>query len=150
MKSGTFRIDGMVAWHAAHGLSASSVLAGAALLLTLMAYLGKLPFDLSEAEQELTGGVLVEYGGRRLALFKWAQFVRWLVVAWLAVEVFAPTPLPPLPGTAVTVLKVLGLFAVVSALEAVAARLRIQHARVFLFNVAFLIVFAIAFALIGA
>jgi formate hydrogenlyase subunit 4 len=150
LKAGTFRLDAMVAWQAAHGLSASSALAAAAVFLSLLAYLGKLPFDLSEAEQELTGGVLVEFGGRRLALFKWALFVRWLVVAWLVVEVFVPTPLPPAAGILVTVLKVLVLFAVLAALESLVARLRIQHARVFLFNVAFLIVFAIAFALIGA
>lgn len=150
LKAGTFRLAEMVAWHVAHGPSVSLALAGLAVLLALLAYLGKLPFDLSEAEQELMGGVLVEFGGRRLALYRWALFVRWLVVAWLVAETFAPTPLPALLAVPFTVLKVFVLFCLAAVLESLVARLRIEHARVYLVQIAFLLALAIAFALIGA
>jgi formate hydrogenlyase subunit 4 len=150
LKAGTFRLDALVAWQAAHGPSVSAALAAAAVLVVLLAYLGKLPFDLSEAEQELTGGVLVEYGGRSLALWRWALFTRWLVVAWLAAEVFLPTPAPPLAGVPLALFKVLALFSAAAAAETLAARLRLDQARTVLTQVAFLIVFAITFALIGA
>jgi len=150
LKAGTFRLDQLVLWQAAHGPSVSSVLAALAVLMALLAYLGKLPFDLSEAEQELTGGVLVEYGGRSLALWRWALFVRWLVVAWLAAEVFLPTPAPLALGVPLAVVKVLVVFALAAGAETLFARLRLDQARSVLTQVAFLIVFAVTFALIGA
>jgi len=150
IRAGTFRLDALVAFQAAHGSGVSSVLAAAAVLLVLLAYLGKLPFDLSEAEQELTGGVLVEYGGRSLALWRWALFVRWLVVAWLAAEVFLPTPASIALGLPLALAKVLALFGLAAAAETLAARLRLDQARAVLTQVAFLIVFAVTFALIGA
>jgi formate hydrogenlyase subunit 4 len=150
LKAGTFRLDALVAWQAAHGPGVSSVLAAAAVLLVLVAYLGKLPFDLSEAEQELTGGVLVEFGGRSLALWRWALFVRWLVVAWLAAEVFLPSLLSPALGVPLALGKVLLLFVAASAAEALVARLRLDQTRAVVTQVAVLIVFAVTFALIGA
>ena len=150
LKAGTFRLDALVAFQAVQGPSVSAVLAAAAVLIVLLAYLGKLPFDLSEAEQELTGGVLVEYGGRSLALWRWALFVRWLVVAWLAAEVFLPTPAPFTLGVPLALAKVLALFGVAAAAETLIARLRLDQARTVLTQVAFLIVFAVTFALIGA
>ncbi len=150
IRAGSFRLEAIVQWQAAHGPSVSSVLAAAAVLLVLLAYLGKLPFDLSEAEQELTGGVLVEYGGRSLALWRWALFVRWLVVAWLAAEVFLPTPVPLALGVPLALVKVLALFALAVVGETLMARLRLDQARAVLTQVAFLIVFAVTFALIGA
>lgn len=150
LKAGTFRLAEIVAWQGAHGPGVSGVLAGVGVLLALLGYMGRLPFDLSEADQELMGGTMIEFGGRRLALLRWTLFVRWLVVAWLVAEVFAPTPLPFLPGLLVTALKVLVLFALASAMSALVARLRIDHVRAFLVQVGLLMVFAVVFALIGA
>ncbi len=150
LRAGSFDLAAIVAWQAAHGPGVSSVLAAAAVLLVLLAYLGKLPFDLGEAEQELTGGVLVEAGGRTLALWRWALFVRWLVVAWLAAEVFLPTPAPLAWGAPLALLKVGALFAAASAAETLATRLRLDQARRVLTRTGLLIVFAVTFALIGA
>jgi formate hydrogenlyase subunit 4 len=150
LKAGTFRLDEIVAWQSARGPGVSGVLAGAGVLLALLGYMGRLPFDLSEADQELMGGTMAEFGGRRLALLRWTLFVRWLVVVWLVAEVFAPTPLPFLPGLLVTALKVLALFALSSALSVLMARLRIDHVRAFLVQVGLLMGFAVVFALIGA
>jgi formate hydrogenlyase subunit 4 len=150
LKAGSFRLDEIVAWHAAHGPGVSGVLAAAGLLLALLGYMGRLPFDLPEADQELMGGSSVEFGGRRLALLRWTLFVRWLVVAWLAAEVFLPLPLPFALAVPAAVIKVAVLFVVVAAASALVARLRIDHARAFLVQVGLLMTFAIVFALIGA
>jgi formate hydrogenlyase subunit 4 len=150
LKAGSFRLAEAVAWQAAHGPGVSGVLAGVGVLLALLGYMGRLPFDLPEADQELMGGTTIEFGGPRLALLRWTLFVRWLVVAWLVAEVFAPTPLPPALGIPVTVVKVLVLFAVSSAASALVARLRIDHTRAYLMQVGLLMGFAVVFALIGA
>jgi formate hydrogenlyase subunit 4 len=150
VKAGTFRLDALVAWQAAHGPDVSGVLAATGVLLALLAYMGRVPFDLSEAEQELMGGAMVEYGGRRLALLRWTMFVRWLVVAWLVAEVFLPTRLPWVLGLPVTALKVAVLFGLAATASVLVARLRIDHVRAYLVQVGLLMVFALVFALIGA
>ncbi|MFN8177574.1 MAG: NADH-quinone oxidoreductase subunit H [bacterium] len=150
LKAGTFRLAEIVAWQGTHGPGVSGVLAAVAVLLALLGYMGRLPFDLSEADQELMGGTTIEFGGRRLALLRWTLFVRWLVVAWLVAEVFVPTRLPFAIGLPVAALKVLVLFTVASALSALLARLRIDYVRGFLVQVGLISVFAVVFALIGA
>jgi formate hydrogenlyase subunit 4 len=149
IKCGSFRLDTMAHWQAAHGPGVSGVLAGIGLLLALLGYMGRLPFDLSEAEQELMGGVTIEFGGRRLALLRWTLFVRWLVVAWLVAVLFAPVPITGVAGAAIAAVEVLALFALVSALSVLVARLRIDHVRAYLVQVGLLMVFALLFALIG-
>jgi len=52
--------------------------------------MGKLPFDLAEAEQELQEGPLTEFSGRSLALMKWWVYLRQLVVVSLFLAVFVP------------------------------------------------------------
>jgi formate hydrogenlyase subunit 4 len=150
LKCGTFRLDGMVAWQSSHGPGVSGVLAALGVMLALLAYMGRLPFDLAEAEQELMGGSQVEFGGPRLALMRWAMFVRWLVVAWLVAEVFVPIPAPGVAGLGLAVLEVALLFALASAASALVARLRIDHVRAWFVQVGLLMGFSLAFALIGA
>lgn len=52
--------------------------------------MGKLPFDLAEAEQELQEGPLTEFSGPALALMKWAIYLKQVVVAALFLGVFLP------------------------------------------------------------
>lgn len=51
---------------------------------------GRLPFDLSEAEQEVQEGALTEYSGRDLALMKWGCYMKQLAVVALFLSVFIP------------------------------------------------------------
>ena len=51
---------------------------------------GKLPFDLSEAEQEVQEGALTEYSGRGLALMKWGLYMKQLAVVALFLAIFIP------------------------------------------------------------
>ncbi|MGP3590825.1 respiratory chain complex I subunit 1 family protein [Vagococcus sp. WN89Y] len=52
--------------------------------------MGKLPFDLAEAEQELQEGPLSEYSGSGFALLKWSISLKQLVVLQLFLGVFIP------------------------------------------------------------
>jgi hydrogenase-4 component C len=52
--------------------------------------MGKLPFDLGEAEQEVQEGPLAEYSGRSLAILKWSIYLKQLVLAALFVALFIP------------------------------------------------------------
>ena len=69
----------------------------AATLLALVAFgftcyveLGKLPYDMAEAEQELQEGPLTEYSGPSLALVKWSLALKQLVVVAWFVGTFLP------------------------------------------------------------
>lgn len=52
--------------------------------------MGKLPFDLAEAEQELQEGPLSEYSGAGFAVLKWGISLKQLVVLQMFVGVFLP------------------------------------------------------------
>ncbi|MFZ5911404.1 MAG: respiratory chain complex I subunit 1 family protein [Chloroflexota bacterium] len=52
--------------------------------------MGKLPFDLGEAEQELQEGPLAEYSGRSLAILKWSIYLKQLVLVALFMALFVP------------------------------------------------------------
>jgi hydrogenase-4 component C len=73
--------------------------------------LGKLPFDMAEAEQEVQEGALTEYSGRGLALMKWGLSMKQMMVAALFVTIFFPFGNAANPGV-VQILVGLVLFAV--------------------------------------
>jgi formate hydrogenlyase subunit 4 len=150
LKTGSFRLDEIAAWQATHGPGVSGVLAGIGLLVALLGTMGRLPFDLPEAEQELMGGVTLEFGGRRLALLRWTLFVRWLVVSWFVAVVFAPLPLPAALAPVAATIEAAVLFSLVAAASALFPRLRVDHTKSLLAQVGLLMGFAIVFALIGA
>ena len=68
------------------------------LLLVTPAELTKIPFDASEAETEIAGGLLVEYSGRNLAMFYLTDAVKTVVMASLIVVLFFPYNLSPFLG----------------------------------------------------
>lgn len=66
------------------------VVAGAAFACACYIEMGKLPFDMAEAEQEIQEGPLAEFSGPSLAMLKLGLSVKQLVVASLFVALFVP------------------------------------------------------------
>lgn len=52
--------------------------------------MGKLPFDVAEAEQELQEGPLTEYSGHSLAVLQWGLYLKQVVIVSLFLAVFVP------------------------------------------------------------
>lgn len=108
------------------------------LLLVTPAELSKIPFDASEAETEIAGGLLVEYSGRNLAMYYITDGVKTVVMASLIVALFFPYNLSPVlslgsyAGMAVDILfYLLKVFLVilfsVSLIRVATARLKIDQ-----------------------
>jgi hydrogenase-4 component C len=70
----------------------STLLALVAYFLGMQALLGKLPFDIPEAEQEIMDGPFVEYSGPSLALFKWTFYMKQLIFGSLFFNAFIGWP----------------------------------------------------------
>ena len=58
------------------------------MILALLAETNRAPFDLTEAEQELTQGYMTEYSGMKFALFMMAEYLGMIAVSLVAVAVF--------------------------------------------------------------
>ncbi|NDJ60933.1 MAG: NADH-quinone oxidoreductase subunit NuoH [Chloroflexi bacterium] len=63
-------------------------LAAAILLLALLAEVSRAPFDLPEAEQELTQGYMTEYSGMKFALFMMAEYLGMIGVSVVAASLY--------------------------------------------------------------
>jgi len=74
------------------------------LLMVTPGEVGKIPFDVAEAETEIAGGLLVEYSGRNLALFYIASAIRAFAMSSLIIALFIPYNLSPLVGIGTPVL----------------------------------------------
>ncbi|HCJ8586378.1 TPA: hydrogenase 4 subunit HyfC [Escherichia coli] len=91
--------------------------------------MGKIPFDVAEAEQELQEGPLTEYSGAGLALAKWGLGLKQVVMTALFVALFLPFGRAQelslaclLTSLVVTLLKVLLIFVLASIAENTLAR----------------------------
>nr|EKJ2774020.1 hydrogenase 4 subunit HyfC [Escherichia coli] len=91
--------------------------------------MGKIPFDVAEAEQELQEGPLTEYSGAGLALAKWGLGLKQVVMAALFVALFLLFGRAQelslaclLTSLVVTLLKVLLIFVLASIAENTLAR----------------------------
>ena len=120
-------------WPAEHVLTLG--LAWLACAFATFIEMGKLPFDLAEAEQELQEGPLSEYSGAGFALLKWGVSFKQLVVLQMFVGVFLPwgqmTQLNAagfLPAVALAVVKLLLGALIIALFENSMARLRFAAA----------------------
>ncbi len=148
----SLKLYDLVLWNHAMGPQISTVIAAIAFFLVLQAQLGRLPFDIAEAETEIMGGPSVEISGPKLALFRWSVQAKLLVFTALFVEVFVPWPktFQVLPDLGLTLGKVLLIVVVVAGIDAVNPRLRIDQALVFFFGVTMVSLAGLALALVGS
>ncbi len=66
-------------------------------MVTALAEVNRAPFDMPEAEQELTAGYNTEYSGMKFALFYMAEYIKMIVISALAVTFFFGGYREPLP-----------------------------------------------------
>ena len=108
----------------------SLIIGAIATFLILQPEVGKVPFDLAEAEQEIMEGPLIEYSGRKLALLKWSLFSKQIVLVSVLVGTFVPWPRTgflPL-DIFITLVKILIAAVLVEVGAQVFARLKINQA----------------------
>ena len=114
----------------------------ASLIVVTPGELGRVPFDVAEAETELAGGIVVEYSGRNLALFYIGNAIRGFAVLSLVVALFFPYGIASALGIAGAapaaivdgaffLVKVLGvMFVAVAIVRASMARLKVDQASI--------------------
>ena len=160
--SGTLSLGGLIAAQQQHGVyvaSISGVLALIVAILCTQAKLGQVPFDAAEAETELTGGIMIEYSGTPLAVFKLTRAMLYLVVPMFTVVILcggidlvkADESLGVfILGIILGVLKYVGLLVAVVLIRNTNPRLRIEHAVKFFWgHVTVIAIIAVALAFLG-
>ncbi|MCX5706831.1 MAG: NADH-quinone oxidoreductase subunit H [Candidatus Omnitrophica bacterium] len=110
--------------------SLSGTLAFLTALLCMQAKLGLAPFEVSEAEQEIMGGVLIEYSGLPLAVFKLTKAIMLYVMPVFLIVLFLGKDLSPL----FLITKYLILLVLIILIKNTNPRLRIDQALKFLWR----------------
>jgi hydrogenase-4 component C len=107
------------------------IFAGVAFACACYIELGKLPYDLAEAEQELQEGPLAEYSGPSLAMVKMSLSLKQIVVVSWLIAIFIPfgssvemTALSLAAGLAAYLFKMIVIFFICMIIENVVARVR--------------------------
>ncbi len=100
LTTGTLNLIGIVEAQRDSGLWFAFVQPVALMLVFIggLAETNRAPFDLPEAETELTGGFHTEYSGMRFALFFLAEYANMIVISAIVVVIFLGGWLRPFPS----------------------------------------------------
>ncbi|MBN3039453.1 MAG: NADH-quinone oxidoreductase subunit H [Candidatus Omnitrophica bacterium] len=124
----------------------SGVLALIVAIFCIQAKLGLVPFDIPEAETEIVSGPLVEYSGPGLALYKLMKNMLLFILPFFLIIIF----MGGLHFDAISIVKYVGLVALVTVIRNTNPRVRIDQAvRFFWGPMTFLAALAVALALTG-
>jgi formate hydrogenlyase subunit 4 len=132
LSKGTFNLDEVLSGsvYGANGMALSGFVMLVIMLLAFQAFVGRVPFDVAEAETEIMEGAMVEYSGPKLALFQYANMAKLVVYASLFVSLFLPwgSALPFPVSFVLFWVKVFAMVILVTAVAATHARYRIDQA----------------------
>jgi formate hydrogenlyase subunit 4 len=130
-----------------NGGALSAVLLLVLMLAAFQAFIGRAPFDTTEAETEIMEGPLMEYSGPKLALFHYARMLKLFVYSGLFTALFVPglALLHPVASAGAFLLCQLGLVILATLVAATHARYRIDQAVRY-----YAILFVCALASLGA
>ncbi|MFH1458408.1 MAG: complex I subunit 1 family protein [Candidatus Omnitrophota bacterium] len=129
-----------------HVASWSGALAFVVAILCMQAKLGFVPFDASEAEQEIMAGVLIEYSGAALALFKLTKAILLYCMPLFLIVLFWGKDLSPFALIGKYVL----LLVIIILIKNTNPRLRIDQTLRFFWRIpTMLAIIAIVLALLG-
>jgi NADH-quinone oxidoreductase subunit H len=127
-------------------VSWSGILAFMVTIFCMQAKLGFVPFDMSEAEQEIMAGVFIEYSGLPLAIFKLTKAILLYTMPLLLIILFWGSNLTPLA----LIGKYIALLVIIILIKNTNPRLRIDQAlRFFWGPVTILAVIALILAILG-
>ena len=156
IKAHSLQFTSIIAWHNAAGATFSMIIAAIAFFAALLVEGGWLPFDTSEAEQEIMGGPFIEQSGPKLALFKWGFWGKKLIFAALLAQVFIPWPVFDLSGglgmalgVITTLVKAGLIWLLASLIDVVHPRVRIDQALNIFLALFLLAGIGLAFAIMG-
>jgi NADH-quinone oxidoreductase subunit H len=121
--AGSWQISQIAAYSAQQWLVLTQPIGFAVAIVGLMGKLERPPFDAPEAPTEIVAGVLTEYSGRGMALFRLARAVELLVGLTLIAAFYLGGLLNPVDFFVKTLL----LLAAMSIMQSVFARLRIDQ-----------------------
>ena len=149
----TFEIGAMLDVQAQDGLfvwSLSGAVAFIAAILCMQAKLALVPFDLPEAETEISGGALIEYSGPGLALFRLTKSMLLFVLPLFLIILFMGG-IRLQPGSLLTGIgKLAGVLAAITVIRNTNPRVRIdQVLRFFWGPLTILTLVAVGLALAG-
>jgi len=147
--SGAIQLGSILNIQAAYGsniASWSGFFAFIVVIFCIQAKLGFVPFDASEAEQEIVGGVLIDYSGVLLALFKLTKAVLLYTLPLFMIILFMGKDLSLL----FLALKYTGILVIIILIKNTNPRLRIDQAMRFFWGpVTLLAIAALILASIG-
>jgi len=149
----SLRLGSILSYQAQHGVITgtwSGFLALVVAILCMQAKLGLVPFDIAEAESELAGGVLIDYSGATLAVFRLMKNMLLFTLPFFLVILFMGGVRFDGIHAVYGLLKYIGLVAVITVIRNTNPRVRIDHAvRFFWGRVTVLAVIALALAFKG-